>query len=272
MLGNLFNSCSFNKLHKFFHFQPWRELVLGRKRLVACVVIGAASIVIVFTIFIFSGDRMPDFRQFEAGEDRKARFFTFIRPVIKAENAHIVETRMRLQELAAGDSIGWLDQRWLYGLAKDYGVDPEGVQSEVLIKTLLHRVDVIPLSLALAQAAKESGWGTSRFAREGLNLFGEWCYEPGCGLVPLDRDSGRSHEVREFDSVADSVASYMRNINTHHGYRELRRIRAALRAQGKPLSGLLLADQLHRYSERGQAYVEDIKGLIRHNDLEKGGA
>jgi len=113
---------------------------------------------------------MPDFRQFEAGEDRKARFFTFIRPVIKAENAHIVETRMRLQELAAGDSIGWLDQRWLYGLAKDYGVDPEGVQAAADDDTVVERDGVImvvdPMSfqyLAGAEVDYKEGLQGSQF-------------------------------------------------------------------------------------------------------------
>mgnify|MGYP002064425563 CR=1 FL=1 len=103
-----------------------------------------------------------------------------------------------------------------------------------LLAELRRRVDTVPIRLALAQAAKESGWGTSRFARKGNNFFGQWCYDEGCGLVPRARGEGRSHEVRAFDSPGDSVASYLRNINTHHGYRELRHARAGLRAAALP--------------------------------------
>lgn len=243
-----------------------------RTVLVTLAAAAAAVLVIIVAVLALRPEPVPDFRAWEAGAERKDRFFEFMRPLIREENARILERRERLQSLAAQDQMGWFDRRWLRGLAEEYGLDPEGTETDALIERLLMRVDIVPVSLALAQAAKESGWGTSRFAREGNNLFGQWCYEPGCGLVPRARGEGRSHEVRVFDSPRDSVASYLRNINTHRGYRELRQARARLRESGRPLSGLLLAEQLHRYSERGQAYVEEIKGLIRYNRLEQGGA
>jgi Bax protein len=243
-----------------------------RTVLTTLVVAAAAVLVIVAAVLALRPEPVPDFRDWKAGAERKERFFEFMRPLIREENARILEQRERLRSLAAAEEVGWFDRRWLQGLAEDYGLDPEELETDALIERLLRRVDVVPVSLALAQAAKESGWGTSRFAREGNNLFGQWCYEPGCGLVPRARGEGRSHEVRVFDSPRASVASYLRNINTHRGYRELRQARARMRAADRPLSGLALAEQLHRYSERGQAYVEEIKGLIRYNRLEQGGA
>lgn len=238
----------------------------------AAVTLVAAALVVIATVLLVRPEPMPDFRDYEAGQERKARFFEFVQPMIEAGNERILEDRRRLQALAGEESLGLFERRRLHALAEEYRLDPEEMDDQALIDELLRRVDVVPVSLALAQAAKESGWGTSRFAREGRNLFGQWCYEEGCGLVPEARSSGRRHEVQVFDSPRDSVESYLRNINTHRGYRELRRARAAMRAQGRPLSGLALAGELQRYSERGQAYVEEIKGLIRYNRLEQGGA
>ena len=116
-------------------------------------------------------------------------------------------------------------------------------------------------------AAKESGWGTSRFAREGNNLFGEWCFDSGCGTVPRNRAEGRSHEVKNFSSPKMSVRSYIHNLNTHDSYTDFRDARAGMRAAGRVLSGLTLAEQLSRYSERRLVYVEEIVSLIRTNDL-----
>jgi Bax protein len=242
------------------------------RMLFSALAAAAALLVVVVLVLALRPGPMPDFTAYEAGPERKSQFFEFMRPLIREENARILEQRERLQALADEGEVGWLDRRWLRGLAEDYGLEAEEYEDDTLMAALLRRVDAVPVSLALAQAAKESGWGTSRFARKGYNLFGQWCYEPGCGLVPRSRGEGRSHEVRAFDSPRDSVASYLRNINTHPGYRELRRARAGLRAAGRPLSGLVLAEQLHRYSERGEAYVQEIKGLIRYNDLEQPGA
>ena len=163
---------------------------------------------------------------------------------------------------------GFFDRIWLSRLGKDYGIEKPDAGIPEFLDALLLRVDTVPLSLALAQSAKESGWGTSRFARDGYNLFGEWCFEKGCGLVPQARTAGRSHEVEAFRSPRHSVASYLNNINTHEGYQTFRRERAKQRAASKVLSGTALATYLSQYSERGEAYVEEIRQLIRTNDLE----
>jgi Bax protein len=127
---------------------------------------------------------------------------------------------------------------------------------------LLQRVDVVPVSLVVAQAANESAWGKSRFAREGNNLFGIWCYTEGCGIVPKLRKDEAKHEVRRYDSFKDSVVDYMKNINRHRAYQKLREIRAAERAAGRQLSGHRLAAGLGKYSEIGDDYIKRIRAII----------
>jgi Bax protein len=129
----------------------------------------------------------------------------------------------------------------------------------------LARVDTVPLSLVLAQAANESSWGQSRFAQEGNNLFGEWCFREGCGIVPEQRSAGKSHEVAAFDSVNASVRSYLHNLNTGRAYAALRKLRQQARAAGEAPKAMVLASGLARYSERGLAYVHEIKAMIRSN-------
>lgn len=221
---------------------------------------------------------LPAFHQIEPVAERKRRFFDYLTPLIRAENGRVLEQRARLLAVgtagALGRRVGAEDARWLGRLARDYRLDPKARGVGELVRALLERVDVIPRSLVLAQAAKESGWGASRFARQGNNLFGQWCFEPGCGLVPARRPAGARHEIRSFDSVGASVAAYVHNLNTHPAYRELRARRAELRARGAPLSGLELATGLERYSQQGERYVREVQALIRQNGLEpaEGGA
>ncbi len=129
----------------------------------------------------------------------------------------------------------------------------------------MQSVDVIPLEMALVQAANESAWGQSRFARDANNYFGQWCYEKGCGLVPLKRTAGATHEVKSFATANLSVRAYMKNINTSRAYAEFRDIRRDLRHQHRTLDAELLAMGLKSYSERGMAYVKVIQTMIRSN-------
>ncbi len=212
-------------------------------------------------------DPAPDFRTYVAGPARKAEFFKFLRPLIVAENSRVLSQRRRLQEIAAKSELTEADSTWLARLAADYKLESKAASEATLIEPLLQRVDVVPMSLALAQAAMESAWGTSRFAVEGNNFFGEWCFRPGCGIVPLLRAANLKHEVEAFSSAGASVGSYLRNLNTHANYSSFRMAREALRESGRPLSGLLLADELTGYSERAEDYVEEVKHLIRVNRL-----
>lgn len=218
---------------------------------------------------------LPSFHEIDRVAVRKQQFFDYLTPVIRAENARIRAQRERLLGIARawrdrGEPPGWVERQLLRRLAREYRVEQR--QLDAVLDALLERVDVIPRSLVLVQAAKESGWGSSRFARGGNNLFGQWCFEAGCGLVPRDRPPGGRHEVASFDTVRDSVASYVRNLNTHPSYQPLRALRAELRAQEAPLSGVSLAKGLVSYSERGDAYVREVQEMILQNALDGTGA
>jgi Bax protein len=132
----------------------------------------------------------------------------------------------------------------------------------------LSRVDVVPEGLALAQAANESAWGTSRFARDYRNFFGLWCFTEGCGVKPRQASAESTHQVAAFDSVRAGVAYYLLTLNSHPAYAALRARRQDLRVAGQAVTGDALAAGLLRYSERGQDYVDEIKQMIRGNGLE----
>ncbi|MFV3076695.1 glucosaminidase domain-containing protein [Niveispirillum fermenti] len=205
----------------------------------------------------------------ESTQDRKALFVKTLLPLILMANERIEQDRHRLERLLAvrqsGEALAPHDRLWLADLAEHYGMKPS---AEINIKGLLQRVDVIPASLALAQAAEESGWGTSRFAQRGNALFGQltWNTEHA-GIVPRNRQPGETHRFRAFDAPKGSVDSYVHNLNTHRAYAQFRQMRASLRAQEKPISGLMLATALTAYSERGEDYVRTIRSLIRVNSL-----
>ncbi|MEX0708643.1 MAG: glucosaminidase domain-containing protein [Woeseia sp.] len=235
---------------------------------------GAALLLVVglFTVTHFvkappGAGPLPEFPD-EDISARKQAFFDFLRPIAKDHNERIREDREELQALAAQESLGYFDRRRLASLAEKYFVDIEELDDDEALELLQRRVDTIPEALVLVQAAKESGWGRSRFAREGNALFGEWCYNEGCGIVPGARGEGRTHEVRAFDTVYDAVGSYIRNLNTHRSYLDLRLARQAARESGEAPSAFQLAEHLSRYSERGDVYVREIQSMIRQNDLE----
>ena len=206
--------------------------------------------------------------------DKKKLFFRLIAPIVLRINELILEDRTRAKELtrrlAQGQSVTPDDQAWLTALAVKYKVlksTSERLDSDAFPELLL-RVDVVPPSLSLAQAASESGWGTSRFAAQGNSLFGQWTW--GKGLKPAQQRSSElgDYRIAAFDSTAQAAYSYALNLNTARAYRDLRLKRADLRRQGLRISGTVLAETLLNYSERGQAYVGDLKALIRNNRLD----
>ena len=211
---------------------------------------------------------LPDFAQYSNVQQKKQAFFGYLQPMVNVNNQRLLQARRRLLAMAATpiDQLGYADQRFIENLAEYYEVETD-IGAEAQLQELLLRVDIVPVSLALSQAAMESAWGTSRFALEGNNLFGQWCYQAGCGIVPARRGEGQVHEVASFTNVAAAVASYMRNINSHRAYDGLRAARASLRASGESISGHAMAEHLLRYSERGHAYVEEIQSMIRINKL-----
>lgn len=155
------------------------------------------------------------------------------------------------------------EARWVMVLSERYGASP-GDCAE-----LMRRVDTVSPALALAQAAEESGWATSRFAREGNAVFGQWSWRPGSGLVPMRRGDGAGHEVRSFDTLLDSVRVYATNLNTHPTYELFRAARAAQRAEGQQLDAAALAATLDPYSERGGGYIETRHAILRANRLQQ---
>lgn len=213
----------------------------------------------------------PDFSQFAAGPARKQAFFDYFVPLIDQGNQQIMHQRKRLlrliDQIKPTQPLPDSDQAWLLEKAQAYQVPFESAAPLATLKRLKPKLDKVPVSLALAQAANESAWGTSRFARDGHNYFGQWCYTPGCGLVPKQRAKTAKHEVKRFSHPFASVKSYLRNLNTHPAYRPFRQIRAQQRAQKQPLDAARLAQGLKQYSQRGLSYVEELQAMIRYNQL-----
>ena len=209
---------------------------------------------------------LPDFNSYEQVKKRKAAFIDYLTPIIEYQNGKILHDRSRLEQISGnilnGETLPEGDKKWLEQLADKYDVEwnDENLASAAI--ELARRVDIIPPSLALVQAAKESSWGRSRYAIEVNNLFGQWCYDEGCGVIPAERPLDATHEVKRFRSVADATRSYIHNLNTHPRYATLRRIRQNLRMHHRPLNGSSLADGLLYYSERRQAYIEEVKEMI----------
>ena len=212
-------------------------------------------------------DRIPaDLHQLGSLSKRKRMFIKLILPLVLSANEQILATRNRLVALRreidrSGGALAPEDRAWLERICQRYGLE------EPRMGVLLERVDVIPPSLALAQAAEESGWGTSRFVRAGNAVFGQRTFVQGEGVVPLRRDGGKTHEVKSFDRLLDSVASYMHNLNIHPAYREFRAARERRRMNRLDLDGYALAGTLKRYSERREAYVRTIRSIIEINGL-----
>ncbi len=212
----------------------------------------------------------PDFKSIEAGETRKQAFIDYIVPVIERKNQQIEVTRQWLQKTRQqGSSLGWWQQNRVSSLAQEYKIQEFEADNDADWQKLMTRVDVIPVSMAVAQAANESAWGTSRFAVDGNNYFGHWCFEPGCGLVPKNRDPGKSHEVAVFLNLHESVEKYIANINSHPAYKEFRKKRKALRNLDENVDGLALVQHLEHYSSRGEEYVKELQAIIRYNDLDR---
>ena len=202
-----------------------------------------------------------DFSQYAAGTERKKVFIEYFKPLIEEENKTVFALREKIIQAQKKQH----KPSWLVAALTDYRLVSFDETNAQHWEDLLARVDIVPVSLALAQAANESGWGTSRFAREGNNFYGQWCFTQGCGIVPTSRNAGANHEVAAFDSPQQSVSRYILNINSHPTYAELRAIRLSLRQQQQPITGGALAAGLLGYSERKEAYIEELRDMIRHN-------
>tara|TARA_B100000674_G_scaffold235983_1_gene193873 strand:- start:720 stop:1784 length:1065 start_codon:yes stop_codon:yes gene_type:complete len=191
---------------------------------------------------------------------RKNMFIKIVLPLIVKENNKIRIDRKRLFTILNKNSNTDIERKWLEKKYKQYGVRQND------LSTLKIRMDEIPVSLAIAQAAKETGWGTSRFALKGNALFGQWTWS-GEGLKPENAEEGKDHKVMKFHSLQLSVRAYLRNLNTHSSYKNLRKARTELRNKNNNLDSIILAKHLDKYAETGNQYIEVLQKIILQNNL-----
>ena len=201
-----------------------------------------------------------EIKMIESTKKRKEFFIQIVLPLVLKENNNIRLDRKTLFKIINKSNNTKLEKKWLEKKYKQYGVTSKD------LTTLKIRMDEIPVSLALAQAAKETGWGTSRFAQEGNALFGQWTWS-GEGLKPKEADENKGHKVMKFNVLQASVRAYQRNLNTHRSYKNFRLARAHLRDNDQPLDSLILSQFLKNYAETGNQYVEVLQKIINQNNL-----
>ena len=206
--------------------------------------------------------RLPkDLDKIRNNSQKKETFLQILLPLVVAENEKIKKDRTYLQKILKENqtekNINWINKKY-----KEYKVTDKNINE------LIEKIDIIPNSIALAQAAKESGWGTSRFALEGNAIFGQWTWN-GIGMVPLEKDKDQKHKILKFPLLRASVKAYITNLNSHPGYKSFRKKRLELRANNKTLSGLDLIHELENYAQTGKEYTEILAKIIKQNDLEE---
>ena len=191
---------------------------------------------------------------------KKETFIKIVLPLVVAENQKILDDRSKLLSIVNKKMTSDREKLWLRQKLKEYKV----TSGDML--DLEKRMDIIPVSIAIAQAAKESGWGTSRFALEGNAIFGQWTWN-GRGIAPLDRNKEKNHKILRFPILRASVKAYKNNLNTHKGYKEFREKRFKLRKKNKSISGLFLIHSLDNYAETGKEYTKILQKIIEQNIL-----
>ena len=206
-------------------------------------------------------DLLPhEMKMIENTSQRKNLFIQIVLPLILDENNQIKLDRKKLFVVLNKNNNSDAEQKWLNMKFKQYGVKNKD------LSTLKIRMDEIPVSLAIAQAAKETGWGTSRFALEGNALFGQWTFS-GDGIKPKFSDNDKNHKVMKFQILKASVRAYQRNLNTHSSYKKFRKLRAQSRDNDEKLDSLILADCLDQYAATGDEYTKTLKKIILQNSL-----
>ncbi len=201
-----------------------------------------------------------EIKMIENTKKRKEFFIQIVLPLILKENNNIRLDRKTLFSIINKNNNTKLEKKWLKNKFKQYGIPSND------LSILKIRMDEIPVSLAIAQAAKETGWGTSRFAQEGNALFGQWTWS-GEGLKPKEADENKGHKVMKFNVLQASVRAYQRNLNTHSSYENFRLARAQLRDSKRPLDSIILSQFLKNYAETGNQYVEVLQKIIKQNNL-----
>jgi len=201
-----------------------------------------------------------EMKKIESSQKRKNLFIQIILPLILAESNQIKADRKKLFSILNKSNNSKAESKWLKKKFKQYGVKNND------LPVLKIRMDEIPTSLAIAQAAKESGWGTSRFALEGNALFGQWTYSDN-GIKPLNTNGDEKHKVMKFKILKASIRAYYRNLNTHSSYKIFRKIRAESRDNEEKLDSLILVNYLDKYAATGKEYVKVLKQIINQNSL-----
>ena len=201
-----------------------------------------------------------DLKKIKSTNKRKDTFIKIVMPLILSENEKILEDRNKLFRILGKQSNTMGEKVWLKRRFKDYDIKGEDIAELKL------RMDIVPTSIAIAQAAKESGWGTSRFALEGNAMYGQWTWG-GEGIEPSKKDKEKEHKILKFPKLQSSVAAYMKNLNTHRGYSEFRDKRSKIREKKQEVSGLDLVDYLYNYAQTGSEYVKTLKIIIQQNNL-----
>ena len=201
-----------------------------------------------------------DLKKIKSTQKKKDTFIKIVMPLIIDENSKILDNRKKLFKILGKQNNSRGEKVWLKRRFEDYEIKNEDVTE------LKVRMDVIPVSIAIAQAAKESGWGTSRFALEGNAMFGQWTYGKD-GIAPLEREKNKGHKILKFPMLRSSVQAYKNNLNTHSGYKEFRKKRADLRRKNQNISGLELVNYLHNYAATGKEYTDILKKIINQNSL-----
>jgi len=211
----------------------------------------------------YYANRVYDFSQIKDIKKRKKMFIDFMSLIIKTENKDVLANRNRIKELRKKNNLTRDELKFINNIEKVYLLDVSENSVGIDWTELLKRVDIIPLELAITQAAIESGWGTSVFAQKANNMYGHWTYKAGTGLVPKKRDKGKKHEIAVFTSVNDSVRKYMLNLNTNRAYKLFRDLRDNMRKSGSELKGEELSAGLVNYSGIGEDYIKMINSIIK---------
>ena len=209
---------------------------------------------------IYLSQLPKDLNQLKNAKKKKDTFIKIVMPLILDENNKILENRKKLFKILSKSTNSMGEKRWLKRRFKEYGIK-KGDITELKV-----RMDIIPPSIAIAQAAIESGWGTSRFALEGNAMFGQWTWSKN-GIEPTDKSKNQDHKILKFSMLRSSVKAYKNNLNTHNGYKEFREKRAELRKNNKKISGLKLVNYLHNYAATGKDYIKILKRAINQNRL-----
>ena len=205
-----------------------------------------------------------DFNLISSTKDKKSLFIRSLLPLIISENNKIIEANKRIKKIDNNtfEYIARDDALWLKKQFKNYKVKSHHIDD------LIAKVDIIPVSIALAQAAIESGWGTSRFVTEGNALFGQWSWFKGSGIIPKKRDSDETYEIKSFENLRQSVAAYMKNLNSHNNYSEFRAVRNNYRVNNSEINSIHLIKYLSNYAENTE-YSKILEKIIKKNDLQE---